>query len=152
MGSVNERTIRRSASGCYDDLSVFVKPIVIAVLAVEGFLLLRPDGVLVHAAGHRPSPEAEQAAYWWAKSPVHMGCSIASCFRPAMRTVSYRQAGPRGAVWRAFGFCNVHAPPGEVSTLVYRPGRPVSASYDVPLTPLWAEVYFFLGVVGFGAW
>ena len=128
------------------------KILLLAVLAVEGFLLLRPDGVLVRAArGHRPEA-ADSAHYWWRNSPVHMGCSIPSCTRPATQTASYHLTGPRSSTWRAFGFCDRHSPPAEVTGLVYRLGRPTSLDYEVPLAPIWAEVYFLLGTIGLGLW
>jgi len=128
------------------------KLLLIAVLAAEGLLLLQPNGALVRAArGHRSEP-AEQAAYWWRKSRVHMGCSIPSCGRPATRTASYQLPGARGSTWRAYGFCERHDPPAQVDGLVYRQGRPASLDYDVPLGPVWAETYFLLGTLGFGLW
>jgi hypothetical protein len=36
--------------------------------------------------------------------------------------------------------------------LVYRLGQPPRAGYDVPLGPMWAEIYFLLGVFAFGIW
>jgi hypothetical protein len=129
------------------------KSLLLALLAVEGFLLLRPDGTLVHAARNTHGDHSlDQANYWWRKSPVHMGCSISSCSRLATRVATYRQLTPRGATWRAYGFCDLHDPPGDVEKLVYRLGRPKSFGYDVPLTPLWAQVYFLLGALGFGIW
>jgi hypothetical protein len=121
-------------------------------LTAEGLLLLRPDGVLVHAAqpkGYRRSAEAE---IWWRRSPVHMGCSIADCTRPATRTESYRIPGPRGVTWRAYGFCDRHNPPATAEGLVYRIGRPPALSYDVPMAPEWAETYFLLGTLAFALW
>lgn len=128
------------------------KPLLVALLAVEGFLLLRPDGTLVQAARHGDRRTEDQAGYWWRKSPVHMGCSVGSCTRAATRTATYRQFGPRGATWRAYGFCDVHNPPETLDGLVYRQGQPPRPGYDVPLTPLWAEVYFLLGISAFGIW
>lgn len=128
------------------------KVVLVAVLAVEGFLLLRPDGALVQAARHREQRAAEQAVYWWHKSPVHMGCSVPSCIRPATRTATYRQLGPRGTTWRAYGFCEFHNPPEELNGLVYRQGRPPRPGYDVPLTTLWSEIYFLLGILAVGIW
>jgi hypothetical protein len=124
----------------------------VALLAAEGFLLLRPNGTLVRLARRGRDPEGELAASWWRNSPVHMGCSIPSCTRPATRTASYRQASPRGVLWRAYGFCDLHSPPSQVTGLVYRLGRPPAFAYDVPLTPLWTEIYFLLGMAGFGLW
>ena len=124
----------------------------VAALAMEGLLLLGPDGALVHAAqprGYRPS---EQAAVWFSSSPVHMGCSIPACARPATRTASYRFPGPRGVTWRAYGFCDLHPPPPSAEGLVYRLGRPPVFSYDLPLAPAWAEIYLLLGVLAFGLW
>jgi hypothetical protein len=121
-------------------------------LAVEGLLLLRPDGVLVHAAQPKGYKWPAEAEVWWRHSPVHMGCSIAECARPATRTESYRIPGPRGATWRAYGFCERHDPPPTADGLVYRIGRPPALSYDVPLGPEWAEAYFLLGTVGFALW
>lgn len=121
-------------------------------LTAEGLLLLRPDGVLVHAAqpkGYRTPAEAE---VWWRRSPVHMGCSIAECTRPATRTESYRIPGPRGVTWRAYGFCDRHSPPASADGLVYRIGRPLALSYDVPMAPEWAEAYFLLGTLAFALW
>lgn len=123
-----------------------------ALLAAEGFLLLRPEGVLVHAARGRRRSESEQAESWFRQSPVHMGCSIASCKRPATRTASYHVRGTRGNVWRAYGFCDKHAPPAQAAGLIYRPGRPATFDYDVPLTPIWSEVYFLLGTLALGLW
>ena len=128
------------------------KVLVAAILAAEGLFLLSPNGALVHAAGGSRRSESE-AESWWRKSPVHMGCSVASCSRPATRTVSYRLPGARGNTWRAYGFCDQHQPPAAVTGLVYRQGRPaVALAYDVPLAPVWAEVYFLLGTVLFGLW
>lgn len=121
-------------------------------LAAEGWLLLRPEGFLVHAARQNGRDGRDDAAEWWRGSPVHMGCSIPSCSRPARRTATYRQQTARGAVWRAYGFCDRHDPPPGIDELVYRLGRPPAFDYDVPLTPVWAEIYFLLGLVGFGAW
>jgi len=121
-------------------------------LAVEGVLLLRPDGALVRAAQTKRDQQADAADSWYRKSPVHMGCSIASCARPATRLATYRQLSLRGATWRAYGFCEFHDPPGSVEGLVYRLGRPKVLGYDVPLTPLWAQVYFLLGAFGFSIW
>src|ERR1700674_738894 len=128
------------------------KSLLLALLALEGFLLLRPDGGLVHAARKSGDHPLEQAEYWWRKSAVHMGCSISSCSRLATRVATYRQLTPRGATWRAYGFCDLHDPPGDVEKLVYRLGRPKSFGYDVPLTPFWTQVYFLLGAFGFGIW
>ncbi|PWT98928.1 MAG: hypothetical protein C5B51_28400 [Terriglobia bacterium] len=122
------------------------------LLASEGFLLLRPGGALVHAAQRNDDPVAEAADRWWRESPVHMGCSIATCTRLAKRLATYRQVAPRGATWRAYGFCELHEPPADAAGLVYRLGRPRTAGYDVPLTPLWAQVYFLLAAFGFGVW
>jgi len=124
----------------------------VALLAAQGFFLLRPNGAMVHFAQPVGRRRSEQSADWWRKSPVHMGCSIASCSRPATRTASYRQWTARGAIWRAYGFCEKHEPPSDVSALVYRLGRPESFGYDVPLAPPWAPVYFLLGILGFGVW
>lgn len=128
------------------------KLLLVAALAAQGFLLLRPGGVLVRAARGRSDDGRDQAADWWRQSPVHMGCSIPSCKRPATRIATYRQWTPRGATWRAYGFCDRHSPPGEVTGLVYRLGRPASIEYDVPLTPFWTEIYFLLGALGFSVW
>ena len=128
------------------------KALLVLVLATEGFLFLRPDGVLVQAARHGQRRGNDQAAYWWQNSPVHMGCSVAACNRPATRTATYRQAGPRGAVWRAYGFCEIHDPPASLTELVYRPGQPSRTGYDVPLTAVWGEVYFLLGILAYGVW
>jgi hypothetical protein len=122
------------------------------MLAAEGFLLLRPDGTLVRVARPGRDREGELAHFWWRNSPVHMGCSIPSCTRPATHIATYRQPSPRGVIWRAYGFCDIHRPPSEVSGLVYRPGRPPMFEYDLPLTPFWSEVYFLLGIAGFGIW
>ena len=139
--------------GCYHGLQMTVgRALLVVVLALEGFLLLRPDGVLVRAAQNGQPRNADQAGYWWRSSPVHMGCSIFSCARPATRTATYRQDGPRGAIWRAYGFCEQHDPPASPAGLVYRVGQPSRPGYDVPLTPLWTEVYFLLGVLAFGIW
>ena len=124
----------------------------VAVLAAQGFFLLRPNGAMVRFAQPAGLRRSEQSAYWWRKSPVHMGCSIPSCSRPATRTASYRQLTARGTVWRAYGFCEKHEPPEDGSGLVYRLGRPESFSYDVPLAPQWAPIYFLLGVLGYGVW
>ena len=128
------------------------KALLVLVLAVEGFLLLRPDGILVRAAQDGPRRGTDQAAFWYTNSPVHMGCSIPSCTRPAIRTATYRQTGPRGAIWRAYGFCEKHDPPENSNGLLYRLGQPSRPGYDVPLTPLWTEVYFLLGILAFGIW
>lgn len=128
------------------------KAALVAILAVEGFLLLSPDGALVHAARHGEPHSADQAAFWWRTSSVHMGCSVASCTRPATRTATYRQIGPRGTTWRAYGFCDLHQPPETLAGLVYRLGQPARPGYDVPLTPVWAEIYFLLGILAFGVW
>src|SRR5579872_5421532 len=128
------------------------KALLIAILAIEGFLLLHPDGVLVQAARHGEHRAADLAAYWWRKSPVHMGCSILSCTRPATRTATYRQLGPRGTTWRAYGFCEFHDPPEELAGLVYRQGQPERPGYEVPLSALWSEIYFLLGIFAFGIW
>ena len=130
----------------------WAKALLVVLLGIEGFLLLRPDGLLVRAAQRGPRKNPDQAAFWWRNSPVHMGCSIVSCTRPATRTATYRQMGPRGAVWRAYGFCEAHEPPETLTGLVYRLGQPPQAGYDVPLTPLWTEVYFLLGILAFGIW
>ena len=130
----------------------FGKGLLVTVLALEGWLLLRPDGVLVRAAGHGQRRSADQAAYWWRNSPVHMGCSIRSCTRPATRTATYRQPGARGTVWRAYGFCEFHDPPADLNALVYRLGQPARPGYDVPLTTFWAEVYFLGGIFAFAIW
>ena len=126
--------------------------LLVAALAVEGFLLLRPDGTLVHAAQPRGYRSSQQAAFWFKSSPVHMGCAVASCARPAIRTFSYRFPGARGVTWRAYGFCDRHAPPPSAEGLEYRLGRPPDFSYDLPLAPAWAEIYLLLGVLGFGVW
>ena len=128
------------------------KALLIAVLAVEGLQLLRPDGALVRAVRHGEPRAAEQAGFWWRKSPVHMGCSVVSCERPATRTATYRLLGPRTTTWRAYGFCQFHQPPETVDGLVYRQGRPPRYGYDIPLTPIWSELYFLLGVLAFGMW
>jgi hypothetical protein len=128
------------------------KVLLMAVLAVEGVLLLRPDGALVQAARHAEPRAADLAVYWWRESPVHMGCSVASCTRPATRTATYRLTGPRATTWRAYGFCNHHAPPETLEGLVYRQGRPPRPGYDIPLGPVWSEVYFLLGIFAFGIW
>jgi len=128
------------------------KAVMVAVLTVEGFLLLRPDGALVQAARHGEPRTVDLAGYWWRKSPVHMGCSVLSCTRPATRIATYRQLGPRGTTWRAYGFCDVHSPPEELGGLVYRQGQPPRPGYDVPLTTLWSEIYFLLGIFAFGIW
>jgi len=128
------------------------KTLLILILGVEGLLLLGPDGALVRAARHSEHQTADLAGYWWRKSPVHMGCSVAGCSRPATRTATYRQLGPRGTTWRAYGFCELHAPPEHLNGLVYRLGQPPRPGYDVPLSPLWAEIYFLLGVLAFGVW
>jgi hypothetical protein len=122
------------------------------LLSTEGLLLLRPDGVLVHAAQPKSYRRPVEAEMWWRRSPVHMGCSIAECTRPATRTESYRIPGPRGVTWRAYGFCERHNPPPAADGLVYRLGRPPALSYDVPLRPEWAEIYFLLGTLGFALW
>ncbi|MBZ5580519.1 MAG: hypothetical protein LAP40_28555 [Acidobacteriia bacterium] len=124
--------------------------VLVAILAAEGLLLLRPEGALVHAARGRREPVETEA--WWRNSPVHMGCSIATCRRPATRTASYHLPGPRGSTWRAYGFCEKHDPPRQVTGLVYRLGRPATFDYDVPLAPIWAEAYFLLGMAAFGLW
>jgi hypothetical protein len=129
-----------------------IRALLVAILAVEGFLLLRPDGALVHAAQPPGYRRANEAEYWWKHSPVHMGCSVASCTRPATRTASYRLPGARGVTWRAYGFCDFHDPPPVVDGLVYRLGHPPGFTYDVALTPVWTETYFLLGVFGFGIW
>jgi hypothetical protein len=128
------------------------KALLVLVLTAEGFLFLRPDGVLVQAARHGQRRGDDQAGYWWRNSPVHMGCSVVSCSRPATRTATYRQAGPRGTVWRAYGFCEIHDPPESLTGLVYRLGQPTRTGYDVPLTPLWSEVYFLLGIGAYCVW
>jgi hypothetical protein len=130
----------------------FGKPLLIVILAIEGVLLLGPDGALVQAARHGDHRAADQAVYWWRKSPVHMGCSVASCSRPATRTATYRQTGARGTVWRAYGFCEFHNPPEQLNGLVYRQGQPPRPGYDVPLPTLWSEIYFLLGIFAFGIW
>jgi hypothetical protein len=124
----------------------------VALLAAQGFFLLRPNGAMVHLAQPAGQRRSEQSAYWWRKSPVHMGCSIPSCARPATRIASYRQLTARGTVFRAYGFCEKHEPPIDASALVYRLGRPESFGYDVPLAPAWAPIYFLLGVFGYGVW
>ncbi len=126
--------------------------LMLAALAVEGVLLLRPDGTLVQAAQQNRARTSDPQASWWRNSPVHMGCSIPSCTRPATRTATYRLVNLRGSTWRAYGFCAAHEPPATVDGLVYRIGRPPSWSYDVPLTPFWSEVYFLLGIAAFGVW
>lgn len=128
------------------------RAVLVMALAAEGLLLLRPDGVLVHAAQPRGYRRPEEAASWWRNSPIHMGCSIAACRRPATRTASYRIPGPRGVTWRAYGFCDQHQPPESSDGLVYRVGRPPAVSYDVPLAPEWAEIYFLLGALAFALW
>lgn len=128
------------------------KALLVFVLGLEGILFLRPDGVLVQAARHGQHRGNDQAGSWWRNSPIHMGCSVASCNRPATRTATYRQAGLRGAIWRAYGFCEIHNPPESLTGLVYRPGQPSRAGYDVPLTPVWSEVYFLLGIVAYSVW
>jgi len=129
-----------------------VNALVVAALALEGLLLLRPDGALVHAAQPRSYRSSQQPVVWFRSSPVHMGCSIVACTRPATRTASYRFPTARGVTWRAYGFCDLHAPPPSAEGLVYRLGRPPVFSYDLPLAPVWAEVYLLLGVLGFGVW
>lgn len=129
-----------------------LKVALVAALAVEGFLLLRPDGVMVREARGPQRSESAKTEYWWRKSPVHMGCSIASCTRPATRTASYHVPGRRGSTWRAYGFCEKHNPPAEAAGLVYRMGRPPTFDYDVPLDPIWAEIYFLLGTGVFAMW
>jgi hypothetical protein len=126
--------------------------LLVAALAAEGLLLLRPDGALVHAAQPRGYRSSQQAAAWFRNSPVHMGCSVAECARPATRTASYRFPGVRGVTWRAYGFCHLHEPPASAEGLVYRLGRPPNFSYDLPLAPAWAEIYLLLGALGFGVW
>jgi hypothetical protein len=128
------------------------KTLMVVVLAIEGFLLLRPDGALVQAARRGEHRTVDLAGYWWRKSPVHMGCSVVSCTRPATRTATYRQPGPRGTTWRAYGFCEFHHPPDELEGLVYRQGQPPRPGYDVPLTTLWSETYFLLGIFAFAMW
>lgn len=128
------------------------RAILVAVLIVEGFLLLRPDGVLVQVARRGEHRTVDLAGYWWRKSPVHLGCSVLSCTRPATRTATYRQLGPRGTTWRAYGFCEFHNPPEELTGLVYRQGQPPRPGYDVPLTTLWSEIYFLLGILAFAVW
>ena len=123
-----------------------------ALLAAQGFFLLRPNGAMVYFAQPQAMRRSEQSAIWWRKSPVHMGCSIPSCGRPASRIASYRQWTARGAVWRAYGFCESHDPPSDVSGLIYRLGRPESFGYDVPLAPAWSLIYFLLGILGYGVW
>ncbi len=127
------------------------KSLLCVALAAEGLLLLTPGGALVRAV-QKSDPQADVAEGWWRKSPVHMGCSIAACARPATHVATYRQWTPRGAMWRAYGFCEFHQAPGGVEGLVYRLGRPKIVGYDVPLTPLWAQIYFLLGAFGFGVW
>ncbi|HEV3332863.1 MAG TPA: hypothetical protein VG096_17870 [Bryobacteraceae bacterium] len=124
----------------------------VALLAAQGFFLLRPNGAMVHFVQPAAQRRSEQSAYWFRKSPVHMGCSIASCNRPATRTASYRQLTARGTVWRAYGFCEKHEPPDDGTGLVYRLGRPETFGYDVPLAPQWAPIYFLLGIFGYGVW
>ena len=126
--------------------------LLVAALAIEGLLLLRPDGALVHAAQPRGYRSSQQAAVWFRSSSVHMGCSVPTCARPATRTASYRFPGVRGVTWRAYGFCERHAPPPSAEGLVYRLGRPEVFSYDLALAPAWAEIYLLLGVLGFGVW
>jgi hypothetical protein len=133
-------------------VSAVARALLVAALAVEGLLLLRPDGALVHAAQPRGYGRSQQASFWWRDSPVHMGCSIAECSRPATRTASYRIPGPRGITWRAYGFCGRHEPPQVADGLVYRLGRPPSFSYDLPLSPVWAEIYLLLGALFFTLW
>lgn len=133
-------------------VSVVVRALLVIALAAEGLLLLRPDGALVHAAQPRGYGRPEQAYFWWRHSPVHMGCSIPGCSRPATRTASYRIPGPRGITWRAYGFCDQHEPPEAAGGLIYRLGRPPSFSYDLPLSPAWAEIYLLLGALGFALW
>src|SRR5215467_7700583 len=123
-----------------------------AALAAEGLLLLEPDGALVRAAQHGRDPASELALSWWRNSPVHMGCSMADCTRPATHTATYRQWTPRGAVWRAYGFCQRHSPPADSAGLIYRLGKPPSFQYDIPLSPVRSEIYFLLGVSGFCIW
>ena len=123
-----------------------------ALLAAQGFFLLRPNGAMVHFAQPAGQRRANQSDYWWRKSPVHMGCSVPSCTRPATRTASYRQLTARGVIFRAYGFCDQHEPPDDASGLVYRLGRPETFGYEVPLAPQWAPVYFLLGALGFGVW
>lgn len=123
-----------------------------ALLAAQGVLLLRPNGAMVRLAQPAGRRSSDQSVYWFRKSPVHMGCSIPSCNRPATRTASYRQLTARGTTWRAYGFCALHEPPDDANGLVYRLGRPPVFSYDVPLAPEWATVYFLLGVLGYGVW
>src|SRR5579871_815873 len=130
----------------------WTRALLAVLLGFEGFLLLRPDGVLVRAAQHGHRKEDDQAALWWRRSPVHMGCSVRSCTRTATRTATYRQMSPRGAIWRAYGFCEAHDPPQTLTGLVYRLGQPEQPGYDVPLTPFWTEVYFLLGILAFGIW
>jgi hypothetical protein len=128
------------------------KALLVLVMAIEGVLFLRPDGVLVHAAQQGQRRYADEAGYWWKNSPVHMGCSVLSCTRPATHTATYRQVGARGAIWRAYGFCDIHDPPESLTGLVYRLGQPPRPGYDVPLTPFWAEIYFLLGIAAFVIW
>lgn len=128
------------------------KALLIAALAAEGMLLLGPGGAMVRAAQVRVDHSADRATYWWRKSPVHMGCSISWCERPATRTATYRIPERRGATWRAYGFCDRHAPPPVSAGLVYRQGRPPSFGYDVPLGPFWSQIYFLLGIAGFAIW
>ena len=123
-----------------------------ALLAAQGFFLLRPNGAMVHFVQPAGQSRLEQSAFWWRKSPVHMGCSIPSCGRPATRIASYRQLTARGVVFRAYGFCEKHEPPLDASSLMYRLGRPETLGYDVPLAPPWASIYFLLGVIGYGVW
>ena len=130
----------------------FLKASLAVLLAAEGLFLFRPEGALVHAARGGRGDESALAAAWWQKSPVHMGCSIPSCSRPATHTATYRQLTARGATWRAYGFCDLHQPPNEVTGLVYRLGRPMAFDYNVPLTPLWSEIYFLLALIGFSIW
>src|ERR1700733_8252090 len=118
-----------------------------ALLAAQGFFLLRPNGAMVHLAQPAARRGPEQSAYWWRKSPVHMGCSVPSCGRPATRIASYRQFTARGTVFRAYGFCDRHEPPIDASGLIYRLGRPEVPGYDVPLAPPWALIYFLLGIL-----
>lgn len=126
--------------------------LLVAALVTEGFLLLRPDGALVQAAQPRGYRSSHHPAIWFTSSPVHMGCSVAACTRPATRTASYRFLGARGTTWRAYGFCELHEPPASAEGLVYRLGRPPDFSYDLPLAPAWAEIYLLLGALGFALW
>jgi hypothetical protein len=126
--------------------------LLVAALATEGVLLLRPDGALVHAAQPHGYRTSQQAHHWFRSSPVHMGCSVAACSRPATRTASYRFPGARGVTWRAYGFCDLHEPPASAEGLVYRLGRPPDFSYDLPLAPVRAEIYLLLGALGFAVW